>query len=144
MSFTLSRSPAVWKASMVVFMDVIVTVSSAESATRVAFLVAGASMNSSGAPPPPRWVARRRQQRPDDLHGRLHGPRREQHLGHEVLFALEAPAHLVHGWHETSAHNRERRYPCRDGGLGHRGRGLPVSLDHGFVQLFQIGHAHLR
>src|ERR1039458_8086189 len=56
MIFTFSRSPAAWKASMVVFIDVIVTVSSAESATRFALRVAAASMKRSGATSAPRSI----------------------------------------------------------------------------------------
>jgi hypothetical protein len=163
---------------MVVFMDVIVTVSSAESATRLALrrgsfdealrrhvraqvdhLEAAAlqhrrhqvlpdvvqiALDRPNHHAPYGLGARGRQQRPDDLHGRLHGARREQHLGHEVLFALEAPAHFVHGRHQASGHDGERRHSRGNGGLGGRGRGLPVSLDYGFVQFFQIRHAKLR
>src|ERR1017187_1818740 len=56
MIFTFSRSPATWKASTVVFIDGIVTVSSAESATRFAWRAAAASMKRSGATSAPRSI----------------------------------------------------------------------------------------
>src|ERR1017187_4804930 len=56
MIFTFPRSPAVAKASMVVFIHVMVTVSSAESATRLALRVVAASMNCSGATSAPRSI----------------------------------------------------------------------------------------
>ena len=82
---------------------------------------------------PNRLDAARRQQRADDLHGGLHGARREQHLGHEVLFALEEAAHFVHGRHQVTGDDGERRHPCSEGGPRHGGRGLPVSLDQRFI-----------
>src|SRR5450759_2495097 len=56
MIFTFSRNPAAWKASTVVFIDGMVTVSSAESATRLAWRAVAASMKRPGATSAPRSI----------------------------------------------------------------------------------------
>ena len=80
------------------------------------------------------------QQRPDQLQGALHGPGGQQQFGHEVLVALEAPAHLVHGRHHVARYQFHRIDLFGESRLSGRDRSLQVAVENRFVQHPEFRH----
>ncbi len=83
-------------------------------------------------------------QRADQIHHRLHGMGRHQHLGEEHLAGLEQAAHLLqrrdHGIEEEGGRFDTSRQPFP----GHRHRLLGVAVEHMAIEAIEdvVGSTH--
>ena len=85
--------------------------------------------------------ALRGQQRAQQCERAFHGARREQQFRHEVFFALEAFAHLVHGGNHALLDHLHWIDVFRQRFFGDGNRRLLVAVENGIIQLLNVGHS---